>query len=183
MKRLLLAAVASLALASALAGCNGESATVRPLPVTMTEDAVGHFCQMYVLDHAGPKAQIHLAGFDQPLFFSQVSDGIAYLKGDERDGDITAVYVSDMAQAVSWGEPGADNWIDAENAVFVINSEQPGGMGLPEAIPFGSQEKADAFIRAKGGMAVRLDAIPEAYVRPPQDMTASVDDEASAKAQ
>ena len=174
MRRLLLAAVASLAMASALSACKDETASVRPDPVTMTEEAVGHFCQMYVLDHAGLKAQVHLTGFDTPLFFSQVTDGVAYLKGIERDGDITAIYVSDMAAARSWGEPGADNWIDATNAVFVINSAQPGGMGLPEAIPFASQEKAEAFIRAKGGMAVSLDAIPDAYVRPPQDMTASI---------
>ncbi|MAW87255.1 MAG: copper resistance protein CopZ [Phyllobacteriaceae bacterium] len=175
MRRLLIAAATSLAMATALSACNGENASVRPMPVTMTEEAVGHFCQMYVLDHAGPKAQIHLAGFDEPLFFSQVTDGVAYLQGIERDGEITAIYVSDMDKAPSWSTPGADNWIDAESAIFVINSEQLGGMGLPEAIPFGSQEKAEAFIRDKGGIAVRLDAIPQAYVRPPLDLTASVD--------
>jgi nitrous oxide reductase accessory protein NosL len=28
----------------------------------MTEEAVGHFCQMELLEHPGPKAQAHLDG-------------------------------------------------------------------------------------------------------------------------
>lgn len=174
MTKHLLAAVAGLAMAAALAGCTGNEATTRPLPVTMNEEAVGHFCQMYVLDHEGPKAQIHLAGFDKPLWFAQVSDAVAYLKDQERDGSVSAVYVSDMGKAVSWAEPGADNWIDGENALYVINSARTGGMGQPEAVPFSSKEAADGYIAAKGGIAVRLDAIPDGYVHPAADLTASV---------
>jgi copper chaperone NosL len=152
-------------LALALAACN-EGATVgKPPAVEMTDEALGYYCQMYLADHPGPKAQVIVRGQEQPLWFTQVSDAVAYLKGAERVGDTAAVYVSDMAAAASWAEPGRANWIDADGAVFVIESRQAGGMGTPEAIPFGNADAAAAFVTANGGRAVRLADIPETYVR------------------
>ncbi len=169
MKKLLLAA----ALAALLAGCQAEGSATKPAAVAMTDDALGHYCQMYVADHAGPKAQIHLAGQDQPLWFSQVSDAVAYLHDPEREAEVRAVYVSDMEKAASWGDPGTQNWIDGDAAYYVTGSGQLGGMGTPEAIPFGTKEAADAFAARKGGAVVRLADIPESYVRP--DMTQTGD--------
>lgn len=51
-----------------LAGCQQQTKDTMPPPVAMTEEAVGHFCQMNILEHAGPKAQIHLEGLPYPLF-------------------------------------------------------------------------------------------------------------------
>lgn len=50
-----------------------------PEPVELTAQAVVHYCQMNLLEHAGPKGQIHLSGLPAPIFFSQVRDVIAYL--------------------------------------------------------------------------------------------------------
>lgn len=150
-------------LLTALAGCSGSGDTATPMAVAMTEDAVGYYCQMYVLDHGGPKAQIHLKGVEQPLWFSQVTNAVDYVSDKERDREIVAIYVSDMAKAVSWGEPGESNWIDASSGFFVIDSAQMGGMGTPEAIPFGSKADADAFVGEHGGTVVAFADIPERY--------------------
>lgn len=159
MKRAFLA----LALA-ALAACQEEDGKP-PSPVALTDEAIGHYCQMYLADHGGPKAQIHLKGYDQPLWFSQVSDAAAYLHDPEQIAEISAVYVSDMALAADWAEPGSDNWIAANQARFVIGSRQMGGMGMPEAIPFGAAEAAEAFAAAEGGQVVTFEAIPPEYVQ------------------
>ena len=118
---------------------------------------------MYVLDHGGPKAQIHLKGLEQPLWFSQVSDAAAYLHDKEREREIVAVYVSDMQKAASWGEPGATNWIDANTAFFVIDSAQMGGMGTPEAVSYCTEADAEAFRAAHGGTVVAFTDIPVGY--------------------
>ena len=48
-----------------------------PPPVAMTPESVGHYCQMNVLEHPGPKGQIWLKDVLSPLFFSQVRDVVA----------------------------------------------------------------------------------------------------------
>lgn len=153
------------ALALVLAGCKDETAAV-PQPVEMTDEALGHYCQMYLADHAGPKAQIHLEGYDRPLWFSQVSDAVAYVHDPEQIAPVAAIYVSDMAKAESWASPGTTNWVAAKEARFVIESSQMGGMGVPEAIPFGTEAAADAFVARNGGQVVAFDDVPETYVRP-----------------
>lgn len=150
--------------AAALAGCKEDIAEV--VPVAMTDEALGHYCQMFVADHPGPKAQIHLKGQAAPLWFSQVSDAVAYLHDPERDAEIAGVFLSDMEHAESWAMPGVGNWIAADAASLVIDSDRPGGMGVPEAIPFGSRDAALAFVRDHGGRVVGWGEVPESYVRP-----------------
>ena len=153
--RLLLSAL----LALSLAGCE-EAAQPAPEPVTMTQDAIGHFCQMNLSEHGGPKGQVHLKGQPHPLFFSQVRDVLAFNLLPEQEGEITAIYVSDMGAAPSWEAPGADNWIAATEAFYVTGSTQAGGMGAPEMIPFGTEAQAHSFAEAKGGTVSRMDQIP-----------------------
>lgn len=160
MKPLVFAILASVA----LAGCKEEVTAI--LPVAMTDEALGHYCQMYVADHPGPKAQVHLKGQAAPLWFSQVSDAVAYVHDPERDAAITGIFVSDMARAESWAIPGSENWLSADAASLVIESDRPGGMGVPEAIPFADRAAALAFVAKHGGRVVGWDEVPESYVRP-----------------
>lgn len=146
-----------------LAACKEEVASV-PEPVALSEDSLSHFCQMWIADHSGPKAQIHLEGQPAPLFFAQVRDALAYLHSPERLAPITAVYVSDMAQAPSWDEPGPENWVAAEGATFVVGADVVGGMGAPEIAPFGDTEAAEAFALQHGGDVMALDQIPSEAV-------------------
>lgn len=156
---------ARLALAAALflAACDGGE-TGPPSPVRMSEEVVGHYCGMFLTEHSGPKGQIRLASRAEPLWFSSAHGAIAFTRMPLEPRDIMAVYVSDMARAPSWQEPGPENWIAAADAWFVIGSGRRGGMGGTETVPFGSEETARDFAAREGGTVVRLDAIPDAYV-------------------
>lgn len=57
----------------------------------MTPEPLGHFCKMNLLEHPGPKAQVFLEGNTAPLFFSQVRDAIAYMRGPEQVAPILAL--------------------------------------------------------------------------------------------
>ncbi|KQZ99865.1 copper resistance protein CopZ [Mesorhizobium sp. Root157] len=147
----------------ALGACQRQ-AEAPPPPFAMTEDAMGRYCGMNILEHAGPKGQIILAKYDEPIWFSSARDAIAFTMLPEEPKDIRAIYVSDMAKAPTWDEPGADNWVDARQAFFVIGSNRKGGMGAAEAAPFSTEEAATAFAGAHGGEVVRFDAVPRDYI-------------------
>ena len=151
-----------------LMGCKDDVVSLAlPDPLVLTEEAAGHYCQMVILEHQGPKGQVHLAGFSAPLWFSQVRDGIAYLKSPEQTAEILVLYVNDMGEAVSWQEPGEDNWIDANTAFFVVDSDAIGGMGAPEIAPFSDRTKAEEFITEHGGEIMLLAEIPAELVLSP----------------
>ncbi len=144
-----------------------QAASQIPDPVELTQEAAGHYCQMAILEHQGPKAQVHLEGMFAPLWFSQVRDGIAYLKSPEQSAEIRVLYVNDMGRATSWTKIGKGNWIIASDAYFVIGSDAIGGMGAPEVVPFGNQADADGFAAEHGGEIMRLDQIPVEVVLAP----------------
>ena len=148
-----------------LAGCNQEAAnSVAPPPVALNRDAMGVFCGMNLMEHPGPKGQIITAGRIDPFWFTSVRDTVAFTLMPDQPRDIRAIYVSDMARATSWENPGATNWIDARKAFFVIESRRQGGMGAAEAVPFGTREAAGAFAADNGGRVVTFAEIPGAYV-------------------
>lgn len=156
---------------TALAGCNPENELAAvPGPVAMTEESVGHYCTMNILEHSGPKAQIHLKNIEAPIWFSQVRDAIAFLRSPEEMQVAVAVYVNDMGKGANWDSPGDDTWINIDTAYFVTDSGRSGGMGAPEAIPFGSREDAEEFAVEHGGAVMRLEEIPDAYVLGPVDL-------------
>ncbi len=155
--------------------CRGEPSMDKPIPVSMTNDALGYYCQMNLSEHPGPKAQIHLEGLPAPLFFAQVRDAIAYQRMPEQSHAIRAIYVSDMARADSWSNPGIDNWAPAEDAFYVIGSRMAGGMGAGELIPFGDPVAAEKFIDANGGELLRLSQIPDSTVLAPVEMPVDKD--------
>lgn len=146
-----------------LAGCEDDEATAPPPPQTLTREAVGHFCGMIVADHAGPKAQVFVVGEALPYWFTSVRDARAFTVLPDEPRQVLAVYVTDMARAESWENPGAA-WMAAGEGHYVIGSARLGGMGQPEAVPFSTAEAARAFAGEHGGEVVRWDAIPEDYV-------------------
>lgn len=149
----------------ALTGC-GEDASkaAPPPPFELTSDAVGHYCGMSVTEHAGPKAQIILASRREPVWFSSARDAFSFTMLPEEAKDIRAIYVSDMAKAHSWDNPGASNWVEARRAFFVIGSRKQGGMGAPETVPFSERAAAEKFAAEHGGKVVNFDEVPKDYV-------------------
>ncbi|WP_099824493.1 nitrous oxide reductase accessory protein NosL [Oceaniglobus indicus] len=161
-----------------LTACNDEPAQdVSAMP--LTGSSVGHFCQMDLLEHEGPKGQAHLAGLPgAPLFFSQVRDAVAYMRMPEQSHEILAVWVNDMGvPGATWADPGADNWIAADAAVYVVGARVTGGMGAPELVPFSDADKAAGFAEANGGELMRLAEIPDSAVLAPVDLVPDESDE------
>jgi copper chaperone NosL len=165
----------AIALILLLAACREDVAAV-PSPVEMTAQTLGYYCQMNVLEHPGPKAQVHLAGQPgAPLFFSQVRDAVAYQRMPEQSAEITAIYVNDMGVAPSWDDPGTGNWVPLDQVQFVVGSDQTGGMGVAELVPFHDPAQAAAFVAAHGGVVMSLADIPDADVVPPTTDTGTDD--------
>ena len=130
----------------------------------MTASAIGHYCGMNVLEHTGPKGQIILASRKEPVWFSSARDAISFTMLPEEPKDIRAIYVSDMAKAPNWEKPGANNWVDAKQASFVIGSRMKGGMGGDEAVPFSDRSAAEKFAAENGGRVVAFAEVPKDYV-------------------
>ena len=147
-----------IALALLAAGCSKEETASAPPPQAIAGDSTGYYCGMLLGEHAGPKGQILLVSGKAPVWFSSVRDTFTFLRLPEEPKDIAGIYVSDMAKAPSWEQPGADNWIAAADALFVVGSDREGGMGGAEAVPFGSRQAADAFVKDHGGQVVSFEA-------------------------
>jgi copper chaperone NosL len=153
--------VAPLVAVLMLAGCGKKDAEAPP-PVAIPADAIGHFCNMTVSEHAGPKGEVMLKGQTQPVWFTSARDAIAFTLLPEEPKDIQAIYVSDMGRSSSWERP--DSWVEARRAYFVIGSNRTGGMGAPEAVPFSERRAAEAFATAHGGQVVDFQHMPPDYV-------------------
>lgn len=156
-----LALLATLALAG---GCSQEQETAAPAPFALTQEAIGRYCGMNVLEHDGPKGQIILSRIPEPIWFSSARDAVAFTMLPDEPKTIAAIYVSDMAVAPSWERPGAENWIDARTAFYVIGSDRRGGMGATEAVPFSTEAAAWDFAARHGGEIVGFADIPQDYV-------------------
>ena len=65
---------------------------------------------------------------------------------------------------MAYKDPGANNWVEARKAHFVIGSNMQGGMGAPETIPFSDRAAADKFAAEHGGRVVSFDEVPRDYV-------------------
>lgn len=147
-----------------LPACKEETAAL-PAPVPITAETAGHYCQMGLLVHEGPKGQAHLEGLPAPLFFAQVRDLLAYLRMPEQSHAVAVAYVQDMTGA-SWAAPG--EWIRADRAVYVLGAGLRGGMGAAELVPFAHREDAARFAATHGGEVRAFAAIAAADVLAPE---------------
>jgi len=145
-----------------LTGCDDEKLAELPPPAKISREATGYYCSMTVVDHKGPKGQIILASRqDDPLWFTSVRDTVAFTLLPEEAKDIAAIYVTDMAAAGEWDHPESGPWwIEARSAWYVIGSDRRGGMGAPEAVPFGTKDAAETFAAKNGGQVFAFADIP-----------------------
>ncbi|WP_300054970.1 nitrous oxide reductase accessory protein NosL [uncultured Roseobacter sp.] len=146
-----------------------EELTELPDPMPLTADNLAHYCMMNISEHPGPKAQIFLIGLPDPIFFAQVRDAFTYVSSAEQDGYIAAIYVNDMS-TVAWETPGAENWMSAEDAHYVVGSGKVGGMGAPELVPFSDAARAQTFVTRFGGTIHQMTDIPESAFLAPVEL-------------
>jgi copper chaperone NosL len=146
----------ALLLALVLSAC-GEEEQATPSAHKLDPGATGYYCGMLLGEHAGPKGQILLKSRKEPIWFSSARDTFTFLQLPEEPKDVAATYVSDMAKAASWDSPGAENWVAAEGALYVVGSDREGGMGGPEAVPFSDEAAAQKFIQEHGGRIVKFE--------------------------
>lgn len=165
MRRLLFPII--VAAAFGLAGCGEEGSAALPEPFALTQDAMGRYCGMNVLEHPGPKGQVIFG--PEPIWFSSARDAVAFTMLPEEPKTYSAIYVSDMEHAPDWDNPGADNWVDARAAFYVIGSSARGGMGAAETVPFSTRDAAERFAQDNGGEVVTFEDIPVDYVLGPGD--------------
>ena len=164
MRRALALLTIALVALSGLAGCGDDDEVVaKPAAVEPTRDASGHYCGMILLDHKGPKAQVHLPDEAEPVWFSSVRDAIAFTKLPEEPKNYAAICVNDMGVA-QWDAPEPGTWIDAAIALYMIGSDRMDGMGVPEAVPFADRDAAERFVAQHGGRIVALTGVPESYI-------------------
>jgi copper chaperone NosL len=157
--------VVLLTLTTLLGACGEDREVQAPPPAQEpTRAAISYFDQMVLLDHEGPKAQIHLESREDPIWFSSVRDAFAFSMLPEEPRDISAIYVTDMARAASWADPGPGIWIEARDAHYVLGSAMRGGMGAEEPVPFGDRDAAAAFADEHGGEVVTFEDVPQDYV-------------------
>ena len=147
-----------------LTACEKSQPVEVPPAQTLTREANGYYCLMTVVNHNGPKGQIILSDKKQALWFTSVRDTIAFTLSPEEPKNIAAIYVNDMTDA-NWDNPGADNWIDARKAWYVLESNLSGGMGAAEAVPFATKEGAESFRTKQGGKVYAFASIPEEYIQ------------------
>lgn len=160
--------IAVLGLLAVLGACGEDSETAAVPPAQEpTREAIGHYCGMLVVDHAGPKGQIFLDGESGPLWFSSVRDTLAFTMLPEEPKTIAAVYVNDMAKAQNWDSPEPETWIEARDALFVVGSDARGGMGALELVPFSDRAAAERFRDEHGGKILAFDEVPEHAVLGP----------------
>jgi len=145
-----------------LFACEKNTPVEVPDAQTLTRDASGYYCLMTVVNHKGPKGQIILTD-NKVLWFTSVRDTIAFTISPEEPKNIAAIYVNDMSVA-DWDNPGADNWIDAKQAWYVLGSRKVGGMDAPEAVPFLSKANAQMFANKEGGTVQSFASIPKNYI-------------------
>ncbi|MBN9290831.1 MAG: nitrous oxide reductase accessory protein NosL [Hyphomicrobium denitrificans] len=153
-----------LSFALAMAGCREKASEAPPPPQHLTADATGHYCGMALAEHPGPKGQIILASRTDPVWFSSARDAFAFTILAEESKDVRAIYVSDMGKAQTWDKPGDDNWVDARQAFFVVDSRKQSGMGAPETVPFSDRAAADKFAESNGGRVLSFSEVPHDYV-------------------
>ena len=145
-----------------LGACEKSAPVEAPPAQLLTREANGYYCLMTVVNHNGPKGQIILTDKPDALWFTSVRDTIAFTLSPEEPKNIAAIYVNDMSSA-EWDDPGADNWIDAHQAWYVLNSSRSGGMGAPEAVPFASEAQAALFSGKHGGKVYAFKDLPHDY--------------------
>jgi len=140
-------------LGGALSGCDASNSSRPPPPAQIDARTTCDLDGMLLADYAGPKAQIHYAGQEAPLFCCDTVEMFHTLLAPEQVKPVRAVYVQDMGKA-DWEQPRG-NWIDARSGWYVLGSKRQGSMG-PTVASFALEDDASKFAQRWGGKLLRF---------------------------
>lgn len=158
--------VGALLLSFSLLACKPSTETaVSYEPAQFSDDAVGHFCHMFLSEHDGPKAHLFLADQEEPVWFTEVNQLFAFRLLPEEAKNVVAMFVNDASGVKDWKDHSVNkNWLDAKSAFYVIESSFIGGMGSADALPFKDRATAEEYTSTHGGRVVTFDEMPESFV-------------------
>jgi copper chaperone NosL len=108
---------------------------------------------MLLSDYPGPKAQIHYAGSNKPVFFCDTVEMFSMVLQPEERRKIIGVFTQDMGKA-DWNKPRG-NWIDARSAYYVYGKKVIGSMG-PTYASFASKDDAEHYAKKFHGKIVQF---------------------------
>lgn len=158
-------AVAGVLFLALLSGCDSavDVNSAASVPLEPDGDAIGYYCNMMIVNHDGPKGQVHVAAQEQPLWFASVRDTLAFTQLPGEPKNLRGIFVNDMTNVVPgqprWRQPQPGTWINARQAWYVVDAPVRGGMGAPEPVPFEQREAADRFAADYGGRVLAFGEI------------------------
>ena len=161
------------------AGCiGGDEEAPAVEPIDLGDGQTCDVCGMVIAEHYGPNALVFYADDrpedrDGPAWFDSVRERLDF---DEDQGargwEALGYFVTDYS-AVEYeliDENGdrfisshveAGDFVDAEDAVFVVDSPVQGAMG-PDYFPFSARDDAEHFAAEEGGTVRTWDALTSA---------------------
>ena len=148
-----LAALLMLAALTLVACGDPARSTTAPAAQAIGEDTRCSQTGLYLADHAGPKAQLWLAGHDAPEFHVDTVQMLHFLLLPDPGRTVLGAFVQDMAGQDWYAPDGA--WIDARSAWYVHGTTPIGPMG-PTLVPFAQRADAEAFAAEHGGELLRF---------------------------
>ncbi|TDT40175.1 copper chaperone NosL [Halospina denitrificans] len=138
-----------------LAGCGpGDDSAASCKPIVLGDDRECALCGMTISNFPGPKGQACLDS-DETKGFCSTNDLFSWAWQPESKPRISALYVHDLSRT-GWQDPGNEDWMDARDAIYVINHDQEGAMGHSPA-PFSKREDAEAFASDHGGQVLAFE--------------------------
>ncbi len=151
----------SLGLFAGITGCDSGSSGRASGPAEIDSGTACHLDGMLLGEYPGPKAQIHVAGRREPMFFCDTTELFNTVLAGEQALKIESIYVQDMGRA-EWEKPQG-HWIDARQGFYVLGSKRHGSMG-PTIASFAMEADAQRHAKDYGGKVLPFAAITKDMV-------------------
>jgi copper chaperone NosL len=146
-------------------GC-AEEVPSKFQPIELSKNHACPICGMVLVEHPGPKAQIHYTNKVIETFDTTPHMFMSYLQ-PEHSRKIGAIFVHDMGKA-DWDHP-ENFWIDAKKAFFVLGGNKRGPMGEP-LVPFSTSKDAENYVKTYGGQTLRFEDVTLESLKPKVSM-------------
>lgn len=121
------------------------------LPINLNKTHICANDSMIIINYKGPKAQIVWKNNNRS-FFCEVREGFYESTNKIKNKNIKAFFVQNFDNLI-WGSY-INNWMHAENAYYVIDSNINGAMGL-SYVPFKKLDNAKKFLEKYGGKIIK----------------------------